>query len=276
MRKFRLDWLPGRVYLERLYPLTWQEIKTSQQQVHQLEDILVYGALPGLLAEPDIDTRKEQLNAYTHLYLDEEIRAEAATRNLPRFTQFLRLTALESGSAPNFSKIGQQIGTSHTTIREYFQILQDTLILHELKAFEKTRNRVLKSSRYFFFDTGVRNSAAQLPLEKGLLNLEMGRLFDHFVVLEAIAHFQKDFELSYYRDKAGQKVDLILEDGTKRIAVKIKATQRPLSRHFKGLETFSKEYECDQTLLICKIERPKKFGAHLALPWEQFSQLLAR
>lgn len=172
MKNFGTNWLPGRVNIEHLYPLTWEETNLLNNQ-RDLQNTLCFGALPGILAEKDLAAREQTLFDYTSLYLDEEIRMEALTRNIPRFSKFLRLAALESGTSPNFSKIGGIIGLTHPTIREYFQILDDTLITHRLDAFGSSRDAVLRSSRYYFFDIGVRNAAAGIGCNKGVLTLQL-------------------------------------------------------------------------------------------------------
>ncbi|MDO8494629.1 MAG: AAA family ATPase, partial [Deltaproteobacteria bacterium] len=264
------NWLPGRIHLEHLYPLTWEECGLLNRK-KSLEEILLFGSLPGILSKSLLEDREKDLASYSHLYLEEEIRMEAVVRNLPRFTKFLTLAALESGTFPNHSKIGSQVGVSHTTIREYFQILEDTLIIHRLNAFGTSRDDTLRAPKYYFFDLGVRNAAAGIGHHQGLLPLQMGILFEHFVILEMIANFQPQVKFSHWRTKKGEEVDLIIEKGSKKIAVEIKATKKPQKEDLKGLEAFSKKYHCKNTLLVCQIEQPQKFDSHLALPWQELS-----
>lgn len=266
LRTLGANWLPGRVHLEHLYPLTWQECGLLEQK-KPLEEILLFGTLPGILSKENLEEREKDLSAYTHLYLEEEIRLEAVVRNLPRFTKFLRLAALESGTAPNHSKVGSQVGVSHTTIREYFQILEDTLITHRLDAFGSSRDQVLRTPKYYFFDLGVRNAAAGIGHAQGLLPLQMGTLFEHFVILEMIANFQTNAKFSHWRTKQGDEVDLVIEKGRQRMALEIKATDKPNPEDFKGLNAFAKKYGCRGTALICQIPRLQKFTSHLAIPW---------
>ena len=269
LRTLGANWLPGRVHLEHLYPLTWSESGLLQGE-RSLEESLLFGSLPGILSKEYPGEREKDLASYSHLYLEEEIRLEAVVRNLPRFSKFLRLAALESGTAPNFSKIGAQIGVSHTTVREYFQILEDTLIIHRLDAFGTRRDQVLTTSKYYFFDLGVRNASAQIGHSRGLLPLQMGVLFEHFVILEAIAEFQEEAQLNQWRTQKGMEVDLIISKGEKKMAVEIKATNKPSPGDFHGLESFSKKYRCHKTIVVCQIPRPQKFGTHWALPWREF------
>ncbi|MBI2066606.1 MAG: ATP-binding protein [Deltaproteobacteria bacterium] len=273
MKKIGTNWLPGRIHLEHLYPLSWRESRVLEAAV-PLEELLLYGSMPGILAKRDLRAREEDLAAYAHLYLEEEIRSEALIRDLPRFTKFLRLAALESGSSPNYSKIGSQIGVSHTTIREYFQILEDSLIIHRLDAFGSSRDQVLRRSRYYFFDMGVRNAAAQLGHSSGLLPLQRGLLFEHFVLLEVVSQLKYKSGLSFWRTKQGQEVDLVIEKDNRCIALEIKATRTPSRGDLKGLEAFSKKYRSSETLLVCQVIRPQKFGSHVAIPWQELPDRL--
>lgn len=269
MKTMGTNWLPGRVRLDHLYPLTWKETGFPE---NRLDQILLYGALPGVLSEQDAAEREKTLASYAHLYLEEEIRAEALVRNVPRFTKFLRLAALESGTAPNLSKIGQHVELSHTTIKEYFQILEDTLIVHRVDAFGSKRDAVLRTSRYYFFDLGVRNAAANIGHSPGILTLQMGTLFEHFIILEAIARFRDSAVISYWRTKQGSEVDLVIDQKGKLLPVEIKATERPSEDDFAGLTAFLKRYQCKQGYLVCRIPRPQKFGSCLAVPWHEFCE----
>ena len=269
MRRQAVNWLPGRIRLEHLYPLTWRERGlTARSGERALEEGLLYGSLPGILAEPEPARRREDLASYTALYLEEEIRAEAAVRQLQPFVRFLPLAALESGSSPNFSRLGSAVGVSHSAVRGYYQILEDSLIVHRLGAWGKSRAALLRKSRFYFFDIGVRNAAAELGHDRGLLTLQMGALFEHHVVLEAVARCGGR-GLSYWRTKAGDEVDLIVERDGKVLAFEIKATERPRPEDFAGLAAFRKSERCDGAFLICRVPKAQKFEHGVALPWRE-------
>lgn len=267
MRQLPTNWLPGRIHLEYLFPLTWGEAYVTEQP-QKMNEHLLFGFLPEIAAHQDLEWRKEQLNSYTHLYLEEEIRREALVRKLPLFGKFLQLAALESGGSPNFHKLSNQIGVTHPTVREYFQILEDTLITHRLDFFGKSRNQVLRHPKYYFFDMGVRNAAAKIGHSDGILTLQMGKLFEHFIILECMAHFKQKAGLFYWSD-GKREVDLIIEEGTKKTVIEIKATKKPVAEDFKGLDFFCKDHACQASFLVCQINVPEKFGDHLAIPWQQ-------
>ncbi|MDL1872316.1 ATP-binding protein [Deltaproteobacteria bacterium PRO3] len=271
MRRLGVNWLPGRVRLEHLYPLTWQETAGRLS----LSDLLRFGGLPGVLSENSVEQREQTLSAYTHLYLEEEIRLEATVRNIPRFTQFLRLAALESGGSPNLSKLGNQVGISHTSIREYFQILEDTLIVHRLNAFGGKRDAVLRSPKYYFFDIGVRNAAAQIGHSPGILTLQAGLLFEHFIILQAVALWKSRAQLYYWRTKKGEEVALVVEGKSDLIPIEAKHTDRPSAQDFAGLIAFQKKYKTTKGYLICQVEKPQSFGAFTALSYQDMASLKA-
>src|ERR1035437_10934392 len=84
------------------------------------------------------------------------ILAEGAPRSLTAFSRFLHVAALCNGTIVNFTNVANDAQVARTTIYEDFGILQDTLLLQELPAWRKTRQRKrLVSSKYYFFDVGV-------------------------------------------------------------------------------------------------------------------------
>jgi len=274
MRQEHTNWLPGRVRVEHLHPLTWKESRLLCSDGYEealFEDRLLYGGLPGVLSQGR-GQRTEDLRSYASLYLEEEIRKEAVVRRLPPFARFLQLAALESGSSPNLSKLAGDVGVSHTTIREYYQILEDTLVVHRLSPWGKGRASILHKAKYYFFDLGVRNAAAAIGHDKGLLTLQKDVLFEHHVILEALAQ-RGTARFSYWRNKSGREVDLVIEQAGKVTAVEIKATAKPGDSDLAGLAAFRAEEKCDRAYLVCQVERPQKFEHAVALPWWQLSSL---
>lgn len=265
MKKISTNWLPGRLTVEHLFPLTWNEVGLTQD-VSFLKRHLLYGFLPAICRLTENSAKEEALKSYSHLYLEEEIRMEAAVRELPRFARFLQLAALESGTAPNFSKLASQVEVTHPTIKEYFQILEDTLIIHRLNPLGHSRHKILGKAKYYFFDLGVRNAAAHVGHSEGIITLEQGKLFEHFVILECFATYASKARLSYWSDHKNE-VDLVMEFASKKIAIEIKSTAKPGAADFKGVSALAKKIKLDQKLLVCQITQPEKFDEGTAIPW---------
>lgn len=83
-----------------------------------------FGGLPAIY---DSKYPEEELDAYVKTYLKEEIRAESLVKKIPAFARFLQVAALTSGQMINFSNIASDTAIPLSTVREYYQILQDPL-----------------------------------------------------------------------------------------------------------------------------------------------------
>ncbi len=151
-RKLRgggVNLLGGRARIKHLHPLSAQELGPT----FELERAIKRGLLPSIYFSDDPGA---DLGAYAGTYLQQEIIAEGVTRNVPAFSRLLRTAALANATIVNFTKLASDAQVPRTTIYEYFEILKDTLVLHELPAWRATpRRKPIVSSKWYFFDTGV-------------------------------------------------------------------------------------------------------------------------
>ncbi|MCC6500886.1 MAG: ATP-binding protein [Anaerolineales bacterium] len=290
LRRKGINLLPGRIRLATLDPLLWGEMgllaQTSEHPIPELaldninpltqsiEDCLIYGNLPGLIPLTRADAR-DILQAYARLYIEEEIRAEALSRAIGPFARFLELAALESGSSPNFTKLSKESGVSSPTIRQFFSVLEDTLIVERVDPYVKNaRKRVLSSSRYYFFDTGVRNALARLPLTPELLQVEKGRLFEHAVILELLRRIRllkANYNLYYWRTSGGAEVDCVLESHNELIPIEIKSAAQVSQRDLTGLRSFLSDYgeKVKRAIVVTMGQRPEQMSDKItAIPWQ--------
>jgi predicted AAA+ superfamily ATPase len=215
------------------------------------------------------------LQAYARLYIEEEIRAEALSRAIGPFARFLELAAVESGSAPNFTKLSKESGVSMPTIRQYYSVLEDTMIVERVDPYIKNaRKRILSSSRYYFFDTGVRNALARLPLTPELLAVEQGRLFEHAVILELIRRIRllkTNHKVYYWRTSGGAEVDCILESHDELIPIEVKSASRISQRDLTGLRSFISDYgdKVRRAFVVTTGKRPEKVDDKITvIPWQ--------
>jgi predicted AAA+ superfamily ATPase len=269
-RKFRRGkgtLLGGRAWRFELYPLVTPELGDFD-----LDKCLLSGFLPAHYLSPDSHM---DLRAYVHDYLKEEIQVEALTRNLPAFSRFLHSAALTNGMLLNYSNAARESGVSVKTIREYYQILEDTLIGRQLLPWKKSRKRrLIETAKFYFFDVGL---VASLLNYKTLTTgtTEYGRAFEHFIFQEcwAYRHYSRtDFAMSFWRTASGAEVDLIL--GEAEVAIEIKATEKAMDRT-KGLHLFQEEQNCKKCYLVTKDPFPRKVNAYLTvLPWQVFCERL--
>lgn len=227
--------LGGRALRYELLPLSFSEIPAFE-----LKKAINNGLLPRhyVAKHP-----KNLLDAYIGSYLQEEISAEANIRNIQSFSHFLLAAAFSNGEMVNFSNIASDCGVSHNTIREYFQILQDTLIGRFIPSFQKKpKRRIILSPKFYYFDVGIASHLLKRgEIESG--SETFGNAFEHFIYQELYAHAQysgKQYPIAYWRTTSQLEVDFIL--GDHEVAIEVKSTDNVQSHHLKGLKAFSEEY----------------------------------
>ncbi|MDQ8039648.1 MAG: ATP-binding protein [Rickettsiella sp.] len=266
LKRQGVNLLAGRARQAELYPLTYHEL-SHFNLLHYLQ----YGGLPmvSLSEEP-----KEDLEAYVHTYLEEEIKAEALVQKLPAFSRFLQLSALTSGTTLNFSSIANDAGVSNTTLREYYQILEDTFLgFFVLPWQHSVKRKAISTARFYYFDTGVKNRLAgitAIPEETDLF----GQAFEQFIAMELRAYLsysRKRLPLCFWRTREGQEVDFIVGD---QVAIEVKATKKIAAKHLKGLKALIQEKKIKNYYLISQDPIALKQENIYVLPWETFVRRL--
>ena len=287
LRRQSVNLLPGRIKRFFLTPLLWGELgllrahelkslalsNVNKAGDYTFEESLIFGSLPGMAVLPQKD-RSDFLTAYSQIYLEEEIRAEALSRKIGSFSRFLELAAAESGTSPNFTKLSNEAGVSQPAIKEFYHVLEDTLVVEKVEAFLKNaRKRILSSPRYYFFDLGVRNVLARLPLTEKLVNAQKGILFEHAVILEIIRRIKvlnKNYKICYWRTSAGAEVDCVLDMGDQVVPIEIKASARVSLSEIKGWKNFLEDYKeiAHRGYVVTMGERKEKLADNImAIPW---------
>lgn len=268
--------LPGRVIELYLDPLQLPEVSIP---LPPITDFLIYGSLPAIRLENDLNTREEELTSYVDLYLEDEIRSEALVRNLGAFENFLRLAAIESGNVVNFEKISQDVGVARTTITSYYQILEDCLIAQRIEPYTNsiTRKKLIKSPKYLFFDLGLRRLIAEDP--NIFPESYLGALFEQFVGLEIARwiHLQnKKISLMFWRDASGPEVDWVVRYGKELLPIEVKWTHSPSAKDAKHVALFMNDHpELKKGYVVCQTEHSQILIPGIeAISWQDLPQIL--
>ena len=236
--------------------------------------MLNHGYLPSIYNSTKPETK---LNAYVANYLKEEIAAEGLVRNLPVFSDFLNIASLSDTELVNFSTIARDCGVSSITIKEYFQILEDTLLGKWLPSYRKRpKRRVIRAPKFYFSDIGLVNSLARRGKIKAGSEL-YGKAFENWChhELSAYSHYSGSFaELSYWRLASGIEVDFIVNN--MEIAIESKATRKISASHLKGLRNLQKDHpDTGKRLVVCLEDKPRITDDHIEiLPAQEFAKRL--
>ena len=259
--------LGGRALRYELYPLVSAEIPDFD-----LQRALNHGMLPKHYLS---ENPKRLIAAYVGSYLQDEIIAEAKIRNIAVFTKFLNAAAFSNAEIVNYTNVAAECGVSSPTIKEYFQILEDTLIGKFVPAYQKKpKRRVIKAPKFYFFDLGIVNYLLKRSkIEQG--TEVYGNAFESFIFQELMAHRQYsglDYHISYWRTASHIEVDFIL--GTHEVALEIKSSANIHSRHLSGLKAFMEEYTVKKAIVVCHEPMPRRMENIEVLPYQVFLQRL--
>lgn len=259
--------LGGRAFPCYLYPLVSAEIPDLD-----IDRAVNNGMMP--LHYPAKNATR-LLASYVDVYLKEEIQAEALVRDLDNFERFLEVAALTDGEMVNYANIASDCGVSAKTVKEYFSILQDTLVGYTIPAYTKVmKRRLVQAPRFYFFDVGVANYLLHRQnLVRG--TVEYGHAFEHWVIQEIIAYIgytHNENRLSYWRTYTGIEVDAVIGDA--RLAIEIKSVAEVLPKHLTGLKTFMEEHPDTRPIIVSLDRISRRCGEVEALYVMDFLRML--
>ena len=270
LKRGRANLLGGRAWRFALHPLTWPEIPKF--------DLL--RALNRGLVPPHYDAAnpRRALAGYLDDYLKEEVFAEGLTRNAPAFSRFFEALSFSHGELVNYANIARDCGVDAKTVREYFQILVDTLLGVFVEPFARRRSRSIltRTPRFYLFDVGLAGHLTGRRIEKAA-GPEFGRALEHFVLMELLAYRsyrERDFPIRFWRTKSGLECDFVLgRDGE--TAVEVKGKDNVQTRDLRSLRAFAEEHRPRHALLVCNESKPRRTADGLwILPWQVFLERL--
>jgi uncharacterized protein len=247
LRRGGVNLLAGRALIRSMHPFLPPELEGR----FKLEEALRIGTLPVVLASTQPE---ETLRAYVRSYLKEEIQAEALVRSLAGFARFLPIAALLHGQVVNAASLARDAGVARTTVHDYLEILEDTLLAFRLSGFEaRLRVRERKHPKLYWVDAGlVRAAKNQLG---PLAGEERGHLFEGLVAncLRAWNDYRGLYdEISYWSptEIQGLEVDFLLRRGKRFVAIEAKSGTRFRAEDAKGLDAIADLHGVSRRLLV--------------------------
>lgn len=267
LKRGHANLMGGRARFAQLHPLVTPEIGALR-----LDERILKGSLPAILDSPEF---KEDLKAYVGGYLKEEIQAESLVRNIGSFARFLETAAVCNTEQLNFAQIGSDTGIPQRTVKDYFVLLEDTLIGNFLEPYSKTKKRKpVATPKFYFFDLGVVNALlSRFSVSPG--TPEYGKLFEHFIYTEIrawLSYTRSDFGLTYWRSQSGSEVDFLIGDHA---AIEVKAKPIVTQKDLAGLRALKEEELFKKYYLVCLEPRTRITDDGIeVLPVEEFSSRL--
>jgi predicted AAA+ superfamily ATPase len=265
LMRMKANLLGGRAWRYEMFPLTTSEIGADFDLLRAMNH--------GLIPQHYFSNHPIRfLESYVLDYLTHEIKAEAMVRNVPAFHRFLEVAAISNSEIINFSSIARDCGVSSVTVKDYFQILQDTLLGFMLNPFTKKIKRTpVESSKFYFFDMGVTRALRRmLFIQEG--SIEFGHFFEHFILMEvrAFLSYTNCYKNIYFwHTNCGKEVDLII--GEAEFAIEIKTSKHKSMKDFKGLIAFGEEFPNAKLIAITFDDTKRIIDQKIEVfPWQEF------
>jgi len=262
LRKKGVNLLGGRARMKRLHPFSASELG----ELFSLDRAVNYGLLPSVWFSEEPE---EDLADYIDEYLQQEIIAEGATRNLPAFSRFLEIAALSNGEQIDYTAISREAQVPRSTVQEYFKILRETLLADEVTVWKRgVKRKTVETGKFYLFDPGVaRRLTHRLEVVAG--TPEYGHLFETWVHHELRAYLDlriRDGVINYWRTPSGTEVDFIV--GT--TAIEVKSTKNVDKRDLRGLVALAEEGTFAHRIVVCREPQPRTVDGIEILPYGEF------
>jgi len=264
LKRGQANLLGGRAWRYEMFPLVSVELGDVD-----LLRALNHGMIPAHYLQPN---HKRSLRGYVQDYLKEEVFQEGLTRNIPAFSRFFDAIGYSHGELVNYSNIARECGVDAKTVKEYYQILVDTLLGTMIMPFKKRQDRhvISRAPKFYLFDVGTAGAITRRNIteEKGEF---FGRALEHFIFMELTAYRsyrELDYDIQFWRTKSGLEVDFILGNGE--VALEVKGSSRVDNRDLLPLKAFVEKYSPRQALVVCNEKEVRLHDAIRVIPWGDF------
>lgn len=220
--------LTGRKLEINLFPVSESEfyqIEKPEQRVDNLMLRLVYGNMPEIVNIAGYGSKAEYLRDIINSYLLKDILAFENLRNSSKLFDLLKLIALQVGSEVSIQELGRQLSMSKNTVERYLDILSKVFVIYRLNGFSRNlRKEIVKNSKWYFYDNGIRNAiAADFNPISG--RNDTGLLWENYMMSERIKYNHYNgiiYNKYFWRTYDQQEIDLIEERQGKLFAYEFK------------------------------------------------------
>jgi len=210
--------LTGRKITFYQFPIAQYELTQAGENfittLEEQENRLIFGSYPEVILSKSNDEKREYLEEIVNSYLYKDILELDGIRNSEKIIKLLQLLAFQIGHEVSYTKLGTQLGMSKNTVQKYLDLLEKSFVVHRLGGFKRNlRTEISKSSRYYFYDNGIRNALIK-NFNSLSLRDDAGMLWENYIISERLKkqHYTKQFSNNYFwRTHDKQEIDFVEE-----------------------------------------------------------------
>jgi hypothetical protein len=249
MNKSITESLAGRIGILNLFPLSNNELLSNSLTGPTVQEVMFTGGYPRIYS--DKMTPTEFYPSYILSYIQRDIGDLINPQNMSTFRRFVQLCAGRIGQLCNLAALAAEAGISGPTAKEWLSLLEASYVLFLVEPhFENFNKRLVKTPKLYFFDTGLACSLLRIDSPEALYNSHFfGPLFESFIMADLYKQYCNRGErpsVYYWRDAGGaHEIDGLLDHGTIRYPLEIKAGTTIASDFFKGLDYWNEIAQAD-------------------------------
>ena len=269
--------LAGRVGYIELLPFSLSELEASNIQNESLNKQILEGFYPDIIRQKSSASR--WISNYIRTYLERDVRLIRNIGDILVFSKFLKICASRTSQLLNMSSIAKELGVEHKTLDAWLSVLESSYILYRLPPyFNNFNKRLIKSSKIYFYDTGIVCHLLGIRSVEGLQKSNYyGAIFENFIVSEIIKNRKnkEQFgEVYFYRDSTGNEVDVLIENEGSLLPIEVKSAIKIQKEHHKNLKWFQKVFRQEGGILLYAGEENESFPNEIEqLSWTNVKDL---
>ena len=244
--------LAGRIRYLELRPFTVTELIHALDPLEfNIDKLWFRGGFPKSYLAQDDDESWRWRSDFISSYVERDIPQMGLQIPAAKMRRFWTMLAHLHGQQINMSNIGKSLEVSHTTVRNYLDILTDLYMVRQLQPWAgNTKKRLVKSPKIYIRDTGLLHHLLKISEFDDLLGHPVvGASWEAFIIENILAQISDKWAVSYYRASSQTEIDLVLEKSNKeRWAVEIKRTAAPKLR--SGFHTACDDIKATRKFVI--------------------------
>lgn len=246
LRRSGVNLLGGRARVRFMHPFVSAEVPDWN-----IDKALLFGEIPSIYLSEEPE---EELYSYCGSYLQLEIQAEGLVRGIESFSRFLHAAAVCNTEQVVFERIANDAQVPGRTVREFYQVLQDTLIGFMLEPFtpgKYPKRKPVSHGKFYFFDGGVANALCGITSLSEKTTI-YGKALEQLIFQEIRAwmSYRKDRrKLKFWRTVDGAEVDFVIEED---LAIEVKASTSLSGKDFRGLNLLLEDAQFRHCIIVCR------------------------
>jgi len=225
--------LVGRKRQFELFPIAQIELKKYESYtltIQNLPERLIFGGYPEIITTSDLDKKKQLLNSIVDHYLFKDILVLEKIKKSQKLIDLLKLLAFLIGQEVSISELANNLNINFATVERYLDLLTKVFVIIRVNGFSRNlRKEIVKNSRYYFYDNGIRNALINNFNDLNTRN-DVGQLWENYIILERLKKrkYTQIFANQYFWRTYDQKeIDLVEERSGKLYGYECKWSKNP-------------------------------------------------